>query len=109
MMQLVPLRVTYPPETRVTFTCSYRSNERLAIEFQAISESESKFGSTQLGLLSDYVARYSWGAQRKWTIVLKNHHRLVACRVRNHEGTVVGQLHAVVSPGATVANYSVAN
>ena len=80
MMELVPLRVVATPGTRTTFTCAYRSNERLTIELEAI---------------------YSWGVSRKWTIVLQDHHTMVACRVRNGQGVTMGKLHAHISKGAS--------
>jgi hypothetical protein len=102
MMELVPLRVIATPGTRTTFTCAYRSNERLTIEFEAISSGEPTSTMSRRDLLSDYVARYSWGASRKWTVVLQDHHSMVACRVRNGQGVTVGQLHALISKGASL-------
>ena len=100
IMELLPLRVFPAPGVRTTFTCSYRSNERLTIEFEAISTGHSLPTMSRRDLLSDYVARYSWGASRKWTIVLQKHHTMVACRVRNGQGVTMGQLHALISSGA---------
>ena len=106
MMELVPLRVVAAPGTRTTFTCAYRSNERLTIEFEALSTGKGRPPTTmsRRDLLSDYVARYSWGASRKWTIVLQDHHSMVACRVRNDQGMTLGQLHALISKGAPLTN-----
>ena len=100
MMELIPLRVVATSGTRTTFTCAYRSNERLTIEFEAISSGKPATTISRRDLLSDYVARYSWGASRKWTVVLQDHHTMVACRVKNGQGFTVGQLHALISKGA---------
>ena len=99
MMELVPLRVHEPVGTRTTFSCSYRSNERLSIEFEALKEYPGVRLVSKREILSDYFSRYSWGANRKWTLVLEAEHRMVVCRLKNSRGGVVGQLTAVLNPG----------
>lgn len=99
MMELIPLRVHEPVGTRTTFSCSYRSNERLSIEFEALKEYPGVRLVSKREILSDYFSRYSWGANRKWTLVLEAEHRMVVCRLKNSRGGVVGQLTAVLNPG----------
>lgn len=99
-MELVPLRVQEPPGTRITFSCSYRSNERLSIEFAVLKRELPTRVVSRRDLLPDYVTRYSWGATRRWTVVLEQQHRMVACTLSNDRGLVVGQLTAVVNTGS---------
>ena len=100
MMELVPLRVYEPPGTRTTFSCSYRSNERLSIEFEALKTLETARVFSKRSVMADYLSRYSWGANRKWTLVLEPDHRMVACNLRNSRGFIVGQLTAVIDTGS---------
>ena len=99
MMELVPVRVHEPAGTRVTFSCSYRSNERLNIEFVALKSDKPVRVFSKRDILTDFPAKYSWGANRKWTLVLEKEHRKVACTLKNVRGVVVGQLTASVNTG----------
>ena len=117
MMELVPLRVAAPPGTRTTFSCSYRSNERLSIEFEALNARDtaslrvfSKRSVMTAAAAAERSGRqqYSWGANRRWTLVLEARHRMVACNLRNARGLVVGQLTAVIETGSSPCVESVA-
>ena len=102
MMELVPLRVHECPGTRTTFSCSYRSNERLQIEFEALSTLNTAQHNRMFSkreILADLVSRYSWGATRQWTLLVQPHHKLVNCNLRNAKGFLVGQLTAVIETG----------
>ena len=108
MMELVPLRVAAPPGTRTTFSCSYRSNERLSIEFEALNARDtaslrvfSKRSVMPVAAERGGRQQYSWGANRRWTLVLEARHRMVACNLRNARGLVVGQLTAVIETGSS--------
>ena len=99
-MELVPLRVHEPAGTRTEFTCSYRSNERLSIEFAAYkTDTAARRLFTKREVLGDFLSRYSWGASRRWELVLEREHRTVACILKNGQGLVVGQLTASVNTG----------
>jgi hypothetical protein len=109
MMELVPLRVYDPPGTRTTLSCSYRSNERLDIEFEALTLRESErilrkrdvtspAETTAMATAADRY--YSWGANRKWSLVVEADHRMVVCRLKNRLGLMVGQLFSVIESGS---------
>ena len=113
MMELVPLRVLDPPGSRTTFSCSYRSNERLTIEFEALTllaETEERAISKREvmaeGVAAAAAGRYSWGANRKWSRVLAEDDRMVVCRLKNSFGLLVGQLYSVIGSGSKEAFYS---
>ena len=99
VMELSPAHVCEVPGTHVTFTCSYRSSERLEIEF--VTSRVYRPGTARVSQLTgrDITARHSWGAMRKWTVELGSEVRMVTCRVVNLVGLTVGQLHARVKSG----------
>ena len=98
-MELSPSHVCHVPGTRVTFMCSYRSSERLEIEFDT-SDTFSPMTRVRSQLTGrDVTARHRWGASRMWTVVLEPGIKMVTCRVTNSMGITVGQLHARVNTG----------
>ena len=107
LLELVPLRVHEPAGSRAEFTCRYRSNERLSIEFAAYKTDQAAVRLfSKREVLGDFLSRYSWGATRKWELVLQREHRTVACILRNSQGLVVGQIMATVNTGSVVQSSS---
>ena len=94
-MELSPVTVCAAPGNRITFTCSYISNQRLDIEFSSSSSS-----LVRREIMSDSGARYSWGATRQWTVVVSPDTRQVTCSLLSSQGATVGQLHANIYTGA---------
>ena len=102
MMELSPLSVHEPAGTCVTFKCSYKSNERLHIEFEALSMvrmNEKRRMMSRREVLEDIMHRYVWGDTRHLTLVIQPEHGLVNCNLRNSQGFIVGQLTAVIHAG----------
>ena len=97
-MELSPSHVCHVPGTRVTFMCSYRSSERLEIDFET-SDTFSPTTRVRPQFGRDVTARHRWGASRLWTVVLEPDIKMVTCRVTNNLGITVGQLHARVNTG----------
>ena len=105
MMELTPLNVEDPPGTCVTFKCSYKSNERLHIEFETLSTRHINENSRLISrreVLEDIMHRYSWGDTRHLTLIIQSQHTLVNCNLRNFRGFIVGQLTAVINPGQVI-------
>ena len=103
VMELTPARVCLAPGpgTRVTFTCSYRSSQRLDIQFDTSHAftPETRVLAHELDTVKDVTSRHNWGATRRWTRVLGPDVRMVTCRLTNVAGVTVGQLHARVYSG----------
>ena len=99
VMELRPARVCLAPGpgTRVTFTCSYRSSQRLDIQFDTSYDYTPR--TRVLDGVRDVTARHNWGATRMWTRELGPDVRMVTCRLTNRAGVTVGQLHARVYSG----------
>ena len=116
-MELSPVSVSlsslssHTGHHRVTFTCSYIASQRLDIEFSSSSSpSSSSMVSDSMvrrEVMSDSVARYSWGATRHWTVVVSPATRLVTCSLLSNQGITVGQLHARIYTGASSLSLSV--
>ena len=110
MMELVPLVVHDPPGARTTLSCSYRSNERLDIEFEALTLTDTerilrkRDTAIEAAVTAVEVAAgagpYSWGANRKWSVLVAEDHRMFVCRLKNRFGILVGQLYSVMASGS---------
>ncbi len=102
MMELTPLVVYDTPGSRTTLSCSYRSNDRLEIEFEALTLTDTDRMLRKREVTSELAAAaagYSWGANRKWSLVVSPDHRMVVCRLKNRLGLLVGQLFSVIASG----------
>jgi hypothetical protein len=103
MMELTPLVVYDTPGSRTTLSCSYRSNDRLEIEFEALTLTDTDRMLRKREVTSELTAAaagYSWGANRKWSLVVSPEHRMVVCRLKNRLGLLVGQLFSVIASGS---------
>ena len=89
-MELSPVTVCAAPGNRITFTCSYISNQRLDIEFSSSSSS-----LVRREIMSDSGARYSWGATRQWTVVVSPDTRQV--RLPKYRNTDTPYTHYTLS------------
>ena len=96
IMELSPVSVSLSSHLghRVTFTCSYIASQRLQIDFSSSPSPSSSMVRREV--MSDSVARYSWGATRHWTVVVSPTTNLVTCSLLNNQGDTVGQLHASI-------------
>ena len=95
-MELSPSQVCAAPGARATFYCSYRSPDRLSLEFHT---SQSYSPSHTRAPTRDLARRYTWGATRLWTLVITPEVRMVTCRAMNKFGVTVGQMHARINTG----------
>ena len=109
-------------ETTSTFSCSYRSHRKLSIQMSAVRDDSANYvervtessaatrppspeTSLPLRPVSDYVARYTWGAMRKWAVELPEGHVAVVCVVTEVDGSEVGWLRLLVDKGARLSEH----
>lgn len=103
MMELWPERVVAAAGTYITFNCSYRSSEKLTIEFdETVSGVKDPMDFTvtsESERFQSHIHRYPWGSERVWRLRIKPNHIMVNCHVRNSEGIEVGSLSSMIHPG----------
>nr|CAD7589934.1 unnamed protein product [Timema genevievae] len=99
MMELVPVRVSQPVGTLVSFVCSYNSNEEMNIEFIEIPKPvvvQTTNGNNNLHH-THTITRYDSGAKRVWTVRITRWHKNVQCLVKNKAGDILGTLTSTIN------------
>nr|CAD7195790.1 unnamed protein product [Timema douglasi] len=99
MMELVPVRVSQPVGTLVSFVCSYNSNEEMNIEFIEIPKPavvQTTNGNNNLHH-THTITRYDSGAKRVWTVRITRWHKNVQCLVKNKAGNILGTLTSTIN------------